>query len=222
MTGKKRDKAAGKKRVGANKPTKAKRNLEGSEAKAKTTQPKVKAKRAPRLNVDTYNRMQTAYFEKQSLRYVVKAARVAARTAKFYVEGPGKPDFGFVPIKQVWLDIQIEAQERVQLTLVKFREDQIKEAQEIVGTSVAELKLVRAEVFRRVTKYKESAGKDIETGASLGSALGSYGQAVRLVEHLLGGADVTMEHRGIDKYRDWTDDEIINYLETGRVPDHAR
>jgi hypothetical protein len=105
---------------------------------------------------------------------------------------------------------------------VKFHEEQTKELEEIIGTTVAELKLIRAEVFRRVKKYKDSKGMEIETGASLSSALKSYEGAVHLMERVLGAPDASIEHRGEDRYRNWTDEDIVEFMTSGKLPDHAR
>lgn len=183
---------------------------------------KKKRRNPPQLTVAQYNALQNAYFEKQVIDHAAKTAGVRFPTAKFYIEGEGRPDHGMPPIKQVWLDVQVEAQERKQLTLLKFQEAQAKELEEIVNTTLGELKLVRAEVVRRLTRFKTSGGADLETGASMGSALKSYERAVRLMERLLGAPDMTVASRQEDRYRNWTDEEIVQYMETGKVPDHAR
>jgi hypothetical protein len=194
---------------------------------AKAPRVKVKSRKpkrhlAPRITVEQYNELQKSYFTSQNITAAATAAGVGYKTAKFYIEGEGRPDIGFTPIKQSWLDVQVEAQERRQITLVSFHEKQTKELEEIIGTSIAELKLIRAEVFRRVNRYKDSGGKDIETGATMGRALMTYEKAVKLMERLLGAPDATLEHRGEDRYKNWSDEEIIEFMATGLVPDHAR
>jgi len=184
--------------------------------------PKKKRVNAPGISVEKYNALQKAYFAKQSIDAASKAVGVTFRTAKFYIEGPARPDVGLVPIKAAWLDVQVEAQEKRQLTLVKFHEEQTKELEEIVGTTIAELKLIRAEVFRRVKKYKDSKGMEIETGASLSSALKSYESAVHLMERVLGAPDASIEHRGEDRYGNWSDEDIVEFMTSGKLPDHAR
>ena len=184
--------------------------------------PQTKERRAPRISASTFNMLQDAYYEKQSVNHAAKAAKVSFKTAKFYIEGPGRPDLGMVPIKQLWLDVQTEAQERKQLTLIKFQEQVAKDLEEVIETNLAELKLIRAEVLRRVKRYRDSGGKEIETGSSMNSAMKSYERAVRLMERVLGAPDLTMKTEGEDRYRDWTDDEILDFMTTGKVPDHAR
>jgi hypothetical protein len=181
-----------------------------------------KVNQPPRITIEKYNALQAAYFKKQAVETAAKIAGVAKSTAQFYINGPARPDAGLVPIKQAWLDVQVEAQEKRQLTLVKFHEEQTKELEEIIGTTVAELKLIRAEVFRRVKRYKDSGGKDIETGASLSSALKSYESAVHLMERVLGAPDARIEHSGEDRYKTWSDEEVIEFMTTGKRPDHAR
>lgn len=181
-----------------------------------------KKTRAPRISAETYNKLQDGYFERQSVNHAAEFAKVSYKTAKYYIDGPGKPEVGMTPIKQLWLDVQTEAQERKQMTLLRFQEEQAKELEEIVGTTLAELKLVRAEVVRRLKRYKESGGKEIEVGASMQSALKSYERAVKLMERMLGAPDVTVQTQEEDRYRNWSDEEIVRYMETGQVPEHAR
>jgi hypothetical protein len=213
-----------KKRVGSAEPAAPRKSTKGrrpsGEAPSKAPQ---KKKSGPRISADTYNKLQDAYFEVQTYAHAAKAAGVTKKTAKFYIEGPGRPEVGMTPIKQVWLDVQVEAQERKQMTLLRFQEEQAKELEEIVNTALGELRLVRAEVVRRLKRYKESGGKDIETGASFQSAIKSYERAVKLMERMLGAPDMTLKTtEGEDRYRNWSDQEIIDYMETGKVPEHAR
>jgi len=222
MTGKKKNKD--KKTDNTVKPTKEVKVQKGRKPSQKPVakKPGEKKTTAPRISAATYNKLQESYFERQSINAAAKAAKVHFNTAKCYIDGPGKPEVGLVPIKQIWLDVQTEAQERKQLTLVKFQEKMVTEVETIVETNIAELRLIRAEVQRRVKNYKDSQGTNIETGSSMNSALKSYERAVKLMEHLLGKPDLTVKHEGEDRYASWTDDEILDYMETGKLPDHAR
>lgn len=184
--------------------------------------PKKKIRQPPTLTIEKYNALQTAYFEKQSISDAARKAGVVFRTARYYIEGEGRPDVGMPPIKQSWLDVQTEVQEKKQLTLLRFQEQQAKEIEEIVNTSLGELKLVRAEIVRRLNRFRASGGADLETGASLSSALKSYERAVKLMERMLGAPDMTVASRVEDRYKNWTDGEIMAFMETGKVPDHAR
>jgi len=205
------------------KPTKPTKVNKGRKPSPKPAPKKPKKKTAaPRISAATYNKLQEAYFERQSINHAAKAAKVSFKTAKAYIDGPGKPDVGLVPIKQLWLDIQVEAQERRQLTLVKFQEDQVGELEQIVKANMLELKLIGAEISRRVDKYNASGQKDIETGASMATAMKSYERSVKLMEHLLGKPDLTVRHEGEDRYANWSDEEIILFMETGKLPDHVR
>ena len=140
---------------GAVKPTKRAKVAKGRKPTQKPVakKPEKKKTSAPRISAATYNKLQESYFERQSVSTAAKAAKVSFKTAKCYIDGPGKPEVGLVPIKQVWLDVQTEAQERKQLTLVKFQEKMVSEVETIVETNIAELRLIRAEVQRRVKNY---------------------------------------------------------------------
>jgi len=223
MTSPKKKVVRKRKVVGKDKPTKPGKLQKGRKPTAKAVPKKPKKKRqGPRITAETYNKLQDAYFGRQTVNHAATVAKVSNKTAKYYIEGPGKPEVGLVPIKQLWLDAQVEAQERKQLTLVRFQEAQVKELEEIVGTTLGELKLVRAEVVRRLNNFKASAGKEIETGATMSSALKSYERACKLMERMLGRPDMTLKAEGEDKYKNWSDDEIIDFMATGKVPDHAR
>lgn len=211
----------GKKKVGSAKPTKATKGGKGRQPSVEK-KPKKKKTNGPKITAATYNKLQEAYYEKQSIDHAAKAAKVSFKTAKVYIEGPGKPEVGLVPIKQLWLDVQIEAQEKRQLTLLRFHQEQLKELEEMLNTSLGELKLIRAATMRRMKNFKDSGGVNIEASGSLGAALKAYERVARLMERFLGAPDATLEHRSDDKYRNWSDDEIVEFMTTGKVPDHAR
>ncbi|MEN6368482.1 MAG: hypothetical protein ABFD77_02150 [Thermotogota bacterium] len=184
---------------------------------------KKKRRLPPQLTVEKYNALQDAYFEKQVIDHAAKAAGVKFSTAKFYIEGEGRPDHGMPPIKQVWLDVQVEAQEKKQLTLLRFQTEQSKQLEEIVETTLGELKLVRAEVVRRMKRYKDSGGADLEPGATMAGALRNYERAVKLMERMLGAPDMTVATGGgEERYKNWSDAEIMEFMTTGQIPVHAR
>ncbi len=204
-------------------PRSAGKGRKGTAGALSNAAQKKKGQRSPRITIETYNKMQDAFFKTQSVAEAARAAGVARHTAAFYIEGEGRPDVGMAPIKQTWLDVQVEAQERKQLTLLKFQEQQARALEDIVETALGELKLVRAEVVRRLKRFKESGGSDLETGASLGGALKSYERAVKLMERMLGAPDMTVAASGgEERYKNWSDTEILDYMATGKIPDHAR
>jgi len=200
-------------------PAKASRGKSPGQGKAPKKPGKV---RAPRINVATFNKLQDAFFKDQNIEKAAKAAGVGWSTAKFYIDGAGRPNEGMAPIRKAFLDVQAEAQERKQLTLIRFHEEQAEELDEIIQVSLAELRLIKAEILVRVKEYQDSDGKKIKTGASLASALGTYERGARLMERFLGGPDQIHEHRGDDPFRDWTEDEVVEFMTTGKMPDHAR
>lgn len=181
-----------------------------------------KENRSPKINVDTYNKLQEAYFRHQNISQAARDAGVSQKTAKVYIDGPGKPEIGFIPIKQVWLDVQTESQERRQLSLVKFQEKMSAELEGIIETNIAELRLIRADVQRRVKAFKDSGGVTIETGTTMNTSLRTFEKAVRLMERLLGAADITIKAEGEDRYARWTDEEIVAFMQTGTYPAHER
>lgn len=216
---------------GSAQPTADKKAVKGGKGRAGTGSPTPKKKnpmppetrRAPKITTAQYNALQQSYFAQQSIDRAAKTAGMSWKAASYYIEGPGKPRVGMVPIRQMWLDVQAEAQEKQQLTLLKFHEDQQKELQEIIDTNLAELRLIRAEVYARVKKFRESKGQTVETGASMSSAFRSYERAVKLMERVLGAPDLTLKNANAeDRYRDWSDEEIIEYMVSGAVPEHAR
>lgn len=212
--------------VGLAKPTVRQRSG-GNQAKAPAPSARKpvgkNGKRPPGITIGQYNALQDAYFARQSIEGAAAAASVSFRCAKFYIEGEGRPDAGMVPIKQAWLDVQVEAQERKQLTLLKFQTEQSRQLEDIVETTLGELKLVRAEVVRRLKRFKESGGSDLETGMSMGAALKNYERAVKLMERMLGAPDMTVATAGSEeRYKNWTDAEIMDFMATGKVPVHAR
>lgn len=215
--------------VGSSKPAKTGKGGKGRRGRPEQAAESKKATppesmRGSKVSAATYNTLQKAYFEQQSIERAANIAGVSWKTARYYIEGPAKPRLGMVPIRQAWLDVQAQAQERTQLTLLKFHQDQMKELTEIIDTNLAELRLIRAEVYRRVKKFRESKGEEIDTGSSMAGALRSYERAIKLMERMLGAPDLTLgsSDAAEERYKNWTDDEIVEFMLTGKVPDHAR
>jgi len=178
--------------------------------------------RGPGIKPATYNKLMDAFFVHQSIQKAADTAGVGWKCAKFYIDGPGKPQNGMGPIRQAYLDVQVEAQEKKQLTLLRFHEEQTKELEEILAVTLAELRLIKAEILERAKEFHDSNGKTIKTGATLGSALKTYERGAKLMERFLGGPDQIHEHSVDDTYANWTDEELVEFMTTGKMPDHAR
>ena len=176
------------------------------------------------LTAKQYNEMWRAYAERQTVEHVAKATGLNVRLVRRYVSGRGDPNRGMEPIKKRWLRVQSQAQAEEELTLVQFRREQMKLVQGAIKAASEELLLMREDIRRRIKAYKDSEGKASPVvGTSLDKLTQSIDRMVRLGERILGGPDQIKENRvGIDRFENWTIEELVEYSTTGRVPDHDR
>ena len=179
-----------------------------------------------RVQVDAgmYNRMWDAWCEKQSIAHVAKVAGVAESTAKRYIDGTGCPEAGMVPIKKRWLRVQARVQAEEELSLIKFRREQMGIVSDAISAAAGELVLMKKDVEQRIEEMKNANPDELpRASTSLDKLTQSIDRMVRLGERLLGGPDNINENRdGSERYETWTVEELIEYSTTGKVPDHDR
>jgi len=179
-----------------------------------------------RVQVDAgmYNRMWDAWCEKQSIAHVAKVVGVAESTAKRYIDGVGCPEAGMVPIKKRWLRVQARVQAEEELSLIKFRREQMGIVSDAISAAAGELVLMKKDVEQRIEEMKNANPDELpRASTSLDKLTQSIDRMVRLGERLLGGPDNINENRdGSERYETWTVEELIEYSTTGKVPDHDR
>jgi hypothetical protein len=239
---------AGKKRP-AKRPEPAVSGKGGKVATTKAAKPKAKAQakprgkggganrgakgtrankgKPPRISSDTYNKLWLAYNEKQVLDYCAKKAGVNRRTAERYIDGPGAPEYMMHPIAARYARVQSTAQDEEDLTLAKFRSEMLKDvilpSMKIV---MSERVLLSKDAAARLEEAQKAKKGDKIKGARVGleSLTRSIDRMIRLGEKMLGGADIKVEGSGgIErKFADWTEEELLEYGTTGKVPERLR
>lgn len=171
------------------------------------------------MPVEVYNRMFELWCERQSLDYVTERVDVSRKVVKRYVRGPGDPRRGLEPIEERWRRGMQMAQATEELSLARFRREQMELVEKSIGVLTGELALAQKDVKRRLTDVRD--GESPAVRVQLDKLASSIDRMVRLGERLLGGPDRVSEHRG-GEFEAWTEEELIEYAETGRVPEHAR
>jgi len=180
-----------------------------------------KKKRAPnkrkgRITIDEYNTLQAVFYENQNINAAAKAAGVTYPTAKRYIEGPGDMRRGMTPIKDRWIRLQAEAQDRTDLTRIKLEE----KARRLMGGTVevllAELSLIQRDVKERLAKAQDGQGP--EPGVAVKDLQKTLDGIVRLFDRLEGRPDSRVEVAGLDGLYGMTDAEAMEAVVTGVLP----
>ena len=176
------------------------------------------------ITADVYNVMWRAWCRQQSLSFVAAQAGVTLNCARRYVLGKGDPDKGMVPIRLRWLRVQARVQAEEEMTLVRYRREQM----ELVGNSLklltAELMLYQKDVEQRLTAARQQGGQAVVRG-SLDKLTSAVDRMVRLGDRLLGGPDEKVEYAGSgvpNRFATWTPEELMEYAKTGVAPEHDR
>lgn len=173
-----------------------------------------------RITIEQYNKMFQAYLEKPNLSHAAKSAGVNIHTAKYYVDGPARPEAGLEPIKARCARVHAAAQEAEELTLMRFRQEQIAQYVEIMKTSDLEMALHRKKMLARAAAV--ARGEEAEPGSTFATAVSTRSTVSRDMERFLGGPDATMEHRGMDVMSELTFEEGQIYATTGVLPERVR
>lgn len=177
-----------------------------------------RAKNAP-LPVEKYNALRKAYFEEQNILRAGKIAGVNRETAERYIKGPARPKAGMPPIKELWLEAQAAAQEETHFDLVAFHKDLTPKIQEIIEAHIGELKLHKADIGRRIKAFQDKGGLEPpQLRAAMNEVTASLDRMVRMMERTLGAPDQHIRIDGEGLYKDWSEEELQDYLHTGKRP----
>lgn len=212
----KKKKAVAKKR----KTTKAKAG-KGSPGREKGCSTTIKAHQ--------YNAMWEEYCKSQSIQKCAEAAGVGYKTASKYITGKGEPMKGLVPIRERYINAMAEMQEEQELTLAQFQAAQFQDVQRILKMHMGELSVLQKDLVARNDKY-EADKKAAKTGEvplpecpmTLDKLAKSMDTMVRLAEHLLGGADMSIETRDRSRFEGWTKEERDDFTIRGIWPERYR
>ena len=213
--------AAGKTKAAKKKTGRKPRTKASKKALAKAS-PKKKGKKnqAPNITAQTYNKLWAAYTHQQNISYAAREAGVSNQTAAHYITGTAHPESGMEPIRARWLRVTARAQQEEELDLLTFKRRERKQALRQLRAMHAEMELAVADVFSRLKKYKAGKGSLApKREMALKDLVVAYDKAVRLVEHLLGGPDVTVAGLLVnDPLATLTEAEALVYATTGRLP----
>ena len=206
----------------ANRKTGRKTGRKASTKGVAKASPKKKIKRvqAPSITATTYNKLWASYTRQQNISAAAREAGISDKTAAHYITGKGHPESGMEPIRQRWLRVQARAQEEEELDLLTFKRQERKNAMRQLRAVHAEMQLAMGDVFKRLKEYQAGGGqKDPERELDMKELVTTYDKAVRLVEHLLGGPDLTVGGMLMnDPLATLTDAEALEYATTGRLP----
>jgi hypothetical protein len=202
-------------------------------ARAKPSQPKAAIATAPsvhkplpghRISAATYNAMWDAYAQQPSARAVARKLGLSRQVCDHYITGPGAPDIGMEPIRERWIRVQAAVQEEQELTVLSLRRTEMDWARKQLTALHGEMELALADVRKRVQEYQASGGTAApRRELKLAELVVAYNNAVRTVEHLLGGPDAVVESRkGYDPLDSLSEEEAMVYVTTGVLPDSIR
>jgi len=185
-----------------------------------------------RLTTEQYNKMWMEYCKSQSIKKCALAAGVKYETARRYVTGEGRPDDGLVPIKARWIQATAEAQAKEEQSLAAWQREQTKHLKKIINLHVQEYVMIQEHAKARMERYRQAQEEAKQKGdvamplpeleVGIDRLTQSLERAVRLCEHLLGGSDITVEHRAESRFADWTEEEKMLYATKGILPEHER
>lgn len=228
--------SAGKASKGNSKAGKGKGGKKGAPAGKKATRARTapvgvdiggKEKGEPRhLTTTQYNAMWLEYLKSQSITACAKAAGVRYVTAKKYITGDANLDAGHVPIRERYIKAMEEAQADQEQTLVEWQSEQVKDLKRLIKLHMAEAALIQKHTSRRMDLLHEAEKKDPmalpELMVTLDRLTGSLDKIMRLTEHMMGGVDMTVEHKTRGRFATWTEEEKMAYAERGILPEHER
>jgi hypothetical protein len=175
-----------------------------------------------RISMQTYNALTKAYFETQNVTEAARLAGTSRATARYYIDGPGRPKDGMLNIRERWLAVQAAAQEEEELTLLAFQRGEMKFARRALSAVRGEFELAIADVSRRLASYKADPKTAPSRELNLMKAIEAYERISRHIEHLLGASDQTITHRAADPLDDLDDAEAIAYATRGILPASMR
>ena len=202
--------------------------------------PKRKAKnsggRPPGITGEKYNQMYMAYRQKQTVKHVSDTVGCSYETAKFYVNGPGRPTDGMEPIRERYLRAERarqETQDDVEGERIKKR---LRFIDALLNLAEGETILYQKDLKIRMEQYE----KDLDEWSR--KPIGSRGEPPRPVsrmslvavtkvadkmgrmeQYMKGGHDQMI---GISdpsaRFERYTEEELLELAMKGRIPDHDR
>jgi hypothetical protein len=160
-------------------------------------------RQTPLISIATYNQMYAAWCERQTVQHVMDTCGVNRTTAERYVE-KGDVTRKLPAIRARWENAVQRAQAAEDYTLVKER-------REVQTVARAFLQRVAA----RIAKLDPS-----ELDANKVIVQLQVTQTV--LERTLGVADTTVSVQHDDRFRGWSNEELMEFARTGTTPPHAR
>lgn len=178
-----------------------------------------KSRPGSRLKPETYQAITAAYIKHRTIQGAAKEAGVAERTVRKYVEF-GDPKHNMPAIKDRLQVIEETAQRIENMTLAKFRAEQMEPIIEALRTSRLELSLHRASAVERAKANREGAAA--QPAVKFNEQVTAHDRLVRLGQDMLGAGDVQKHemHHTHDPIGELTPKQVQAYLLTGIMPAH--
>lgn len=189
------------------------------------------ARNPPQIGAEKYNAMWKAYCEQPSINHVSKVAGVTPDTARKYILGPGAPGHGMPPIRQRYLESMASMQEQQERSLIEFQKETVGDVSNVLSLHIGEFGIIQKAINSRLEEYEEKkraakaqgvAPPPPESMVSIDKLAASYDKMVRLMEHLMGQADLTIEAKEKSRFAGWSTEEKMAYATKGIIPERAR
>jgi hypothetical protein len=169
--------------------------------------PKSKGKRkgqGQKVDMDTYHHMLRVYADRQTIGFVAKVCGVSEGTARKYIRH-GDPSRDLPAIHDIWSSSQAMAVESEKLTLAKARETNLKT------------------VTAMIAKYEKAVAALDPAALKPYWLVNGLERLVKLQERLLGGPDHSVQvETPRSRFEDWTEEELLLYMEKGVAPERDR
>lgn len=171
------------------------------------------------ISAEQYNALWLTWLETQRVEECARRAGVDRKTARRYISGPGCPEKGMEPILVRHERVLRQAKEDEDMVLLKWRQESF--SQVIAKT----MQLLKGEAIlhqRDLNKRLEASKQGADAGPSLplDRLVGAMDRTYRMGEHALGGPDATIEQTRGDRFTHWSEEELLEFWETGRRPVH--
>lgn len=161
------------------------------------------SRKTPIISIDTYNRMYEAWCARQTAAHVMETCHVNRTTADRYIER-GDPSRKLPAIRARWERTMQAAQMAEDYSLVKER----REVQTVA----------RAFLQRIAKRIGELEPKELDANKLIAQL-----QTTQVVlERTLGVADATVAVQQDDRFRGWSNEDLLEFAKSGTAPEHAR
>lgn len=191
--------------------------------------------RPPKITGADYNRMYKAYCEIQTVKHVADTVGCTYDTAKFYVNGPAKPEYEMPPIRERYARAERAKQSAEDDAEGERLAHRMRLVSAIVNMVEGETVAYQQDLSVRLDQYKKELedwnnADPKERGKpprplgrmSLVAVSKVIDKMVRAEQFLRGGPDQITGVAGTQRFEKYSDAELEELSRTGRIPDHDR